>query len=143
MPLANKQRRKEYLKRYAQEHREDMRRNRKRWQEKRGEDYWKTFYIRHREELKAKTREWNHKIKLLALSAYSENGTPRCLRCGVNDIDVLTIDHINGGGNEHRRQLRVGSGTHFFYWLRRNNYPSGFQVLCWNCNVKKRLREGC
>ena len=23
------------------------------------------------------------------------------------------------------------------YWLEKNNFPSGFQILCWNCNFAK------
>jgi hypothetical protein len=26
------------------------------------------------------------------------------------------------------------SGTHLYLWLKQNNYPPGFRVLCMNCN---------
>jgi len=38
------------------------------------------------------------KRKVLVLQIYSK-GTTRCARCGISDIDVLTIDRINNGGN--------------------------------------------
>ena len=141
MPYANRAKRKEYLRRYAQSHKEDIKRNQRKYRVGRGVQYYKTYYAENKERIKAKTRYWNRKIKLLVFSAYSKNGIPQCVRCGITDTDILTIDHINGGGNQHRKQLNVGSGTHFFYWLRRNEYPNGYQVLCWNCNVKKRFTE--
>lgn len=29
------------------------------------------------------------------------------------------------------------------WWLRRNNYPNGFQVLCHNCNMAKGFYGKC
>jgi hypothetical protein len=51
----------------------------------------------------------------------------------------LTIDHIENNGAEHRRQQRNGQnkGHDIYAWLRKNNYPEGFQVLCYNCNCAK------
>ena len=57
-----------------------------------------------------------------------------CQHCGENVIELLTIDHINGGGNKHRKSL---GQTNFYSWLKRNNYPIGFQILCYNCNCVK------
>lgn len=82
------------------------------------------------------------KLKLLVLSQYS-GGSPTCVRCGITDIDVLCIDHINNNGNVQRAKDNTGLGQNFYKWLKRNNYPEGYQVLCWNCNIKKRITEGC
>jgi hypothetical protein len=68
-----------------------------------------------------------------------------CRFCGESLFVFLTIDHINGGGNQHRRSLtdsfnrysKLNSGVDIGKWLRRNNYPGGFQVLCVNCNHAK------
>ena len=38
--------------------------------------------------------------------------------CDVTDIDMLQVDHINGGGNKHRREIN----NSFFGWLIKNNY---------------------
>jgi hypothetical protein len=48
-------------------------------------------------------------------------------------MGFLTIDHENGDGAAHRRQIGQGSIV-LYRWLRRNNYPPGFRTLCWNCN---------
>lgn len=67
-----------------------------------------------------------------------------CTCCGIDDWRFLTIDHINGGGNEHRRELGTVGGQPFFRWLRNNGYPKdNFQVLCMNCNVAKSWYGQC
>ena len=59
-----------------------------------------------------------------------------CACCPEVNLRFLTIDHINGGGNEHRKSLGINGGGHSFYrWLIRNEFPDGFQVMCWNCNI--------
>ena len=57
-----------------------------------------------------------------------------CKCCGESNIEFLTIHHVNGNGNQHRREIGVGSGGHFYIWLKKNNFPEGFAVLCFNCN---------
>jgi len=62
-----------------------------------------------------------------------------CVRCGYDDIRALSMDHIDGGGDAHRRRvLGYRGGNSLYYWLRRNQYPPGFQVLCMNCQWIKR-----
>jgi len=53
-----------------------------------------------------------------------------CACCGEDDVRFLTFDHIDGGGRQHEVEI----GSHLAPWLRKNGYPAGFQVLCWNCN---------
>lgn len=76
------------------------------------------------------------KRKIDVLKAYSKDPfKPACVKCGFDDYRALQIDHINGNGAKHRREL----GTNYLYtWLRKNGYPEGFQVLCANCNWIKR-----
>jgi len=57
----------------------------------------------------------------------------KCACCGEGQYEFMTIDHMNGGGSKHRRELKQ-EGAKFIFWLRRNGYPEGFQVLCNNCN---------
>ena len=69
-----------------------------------------------------------------------------CACCGTDHLDFLTIDHIDGRGAEHRTHLfgdRGMSGVHFYRWLHKNGMPTGFQVLCFNCNVSKHLGGIC
>ena len=41
-----------------------------------------------------------------------------------------------GGGNRHRISLGK-SGYNFYYWLRKIGYPSGYSIMCMNCNWGK------
>lgn len=49
---------------------------------------------------------------------------------------ALTIDHLEGGGVKHRKETRYWS---FYKWLARQGYPTGFQVLCMNCQMIKKI----
>jgi hypothetical protein len=59
-----------------------------------------------------------------------------CSCCGENRIEFLSVDHIDGGGNQHNQKLRK-EGTTLYRWLIKNNFPPGFQVLCYNCNTAR------
>ena len=78
-------------------------------------------------------RKWNAKLRSDVLQAYGNV----CACCGETEYKFLSIDHVDGNGANHRRQVGVGSGFHFYLWLRRNGFPKGFQVLCHNCNQAK------
>lgn len=78
-------------------------------------------------------RRQNKKAREIVLKAYGE----KCACCGENEEAFLSIDHVNGGGTAHRKEIRVSSGKTFYRWLINNNFPDGFQTLCMNCNVAK------
>jgi hypothetical protein len=88
------------------------------------------------------SRERHFKDKVAAFEAY---GGPVCKCCGETELEFLSIDHINGDGAAHRKEMAKNSnssphaycGYHLHTWLRLNNYPPGFQVLCMNCNFAK------
>lgn len=63
-----------------------------------------------------------------------------CQCCGETQYEFLAIDHIEGGGMNHRRALR---SQNIYPWLIKNNYPEGFQVLCHNCNLAKGFYGAC
>jgi hypothetical protein len=65
-----------------------------------------------------------------------------CACCGEDNVDLLTIDHVNGGGKKHRKEIGVRAGYGFYSWLRNNNFPTGFQVLCFNCNDGRSVNGG-
>jgi hypothetical protein len=62
-----------------------------------------------------------------------------CACCGETERRFLSIDHVNGGGQRHRKAIGGGS---LYTWLRVNGFPPGFQVLCHNCNLGKTLNRG-
>lgn len=68
-------------------------------------------------------------------------GRCQCLPCGETRLQFLCIDHINGGGIEHRRNMKAPS---IYVWLKRNNCPTEeFRVLCFNCNSAKGFYGYC
>jgi hypothetical protein len=76
-------------------------------------------------------REWFRKLREAVIHHYGGE-TPSCACCGLTDFRILTIDHIEGGGKAHRRI--TGNGMSFYRWLQKNGYPSGYRILCHNCN---------
>ena len=63
-----------------------------------------------------------------------------CECCGENHLDLLSIDHIGGGGNIHRKE--IGEGTTFYRWLAKNNFPEGYRTLCHSCNFGAAQNNG-
>ncbi len=82
--------------------------------------------------MKSYNRERAQQIKMEVLHAYGLV----CVCCRLDHTEFLCIDHIDGGGDEHRRAVGGGSSK-IYRWLKKNNYPPGFQVLCANCNLGK------
>lgn len=77
--------------------------------------------------------------RIAALRAYAGGVEPACACCGESALAFLALDHVNGGGHKQRQELGGGG---FYVWLRKNNYPEGFQVLCHNCNLGRQLNGG-
>lgn len=111
------------------------------------------YYLANKEQVIKKTREWatNNPGKV---KEYKKKGNQRlrkiifeyygmkCVCCGETEYKFLSIDHIEGGGNKHRKSLGFGAST-MYSWLKKNNFPKGFQVLCHNCNQAKGFYGKC
>jgi hypothetical protein len=80
----------------------------------------------------------NRQYRTDALVAYGN----KCACCGEVTTEFLGIDHIDGGGVQHRKELAL-QGTHLYLWLKKEGYPEGFQVLCHNCNLAKGFYGVC
>lgn len=105
---------------------------------KQAADWYKEYYQNHRDKRIQDYKQGNQQIKREVLTYYG-NGKLACVKCGCDDVRALTIDHINGGGEIHRKAI----GTRPMYrWLKNNNLPLGFQTLCNNCNFVKKIING-
>jgi hypothetical protein len=83
------------------------------------------------------TRIWRIRVRSECFVAYGG----KCACCGETEPLFLEIDHINGGGGKHRKE--VPGGTAIYMWLREQGYPKGeFQLLCRNCNYGKHRNGG-
>ena len=78
---------------------------------------------------KAKKRTSHRAHKLMIFAHYGA----KCECCGITDVDVLSLDHTNGQGNDHRRNLKT-HGSGFYLWVVKNKFPEILRVLCLNCN---------
>ena len=78
----------------------------------------------------------NHRFRDAVLDHYGRE----CVCCGESEVLFLCLDHVENDGAAHRREH--GTGSKFMEWVVRNNYPSGLQTLCWNCNAGKHLNGG-
>lgn len=78
--------------------------------------------------------KYHLKYKNKVIDAYGSG----CAECKISDIKYLTIDHKNNDGADQRKKLKCGTGSKFYRWLIKNNFPDlGLQVLCYNCNCSK------
>jgi hypothetical protein len=91
--------------------------------------------------------ETKEKIKKEVFSHYSKlhsnSNIPCCRCCGENShMDFLTVDHIDGRKNRPEKEQKL-VGLALNRWLKKNNYPEGFQILCFNCNSTKGFFGSC
>ena len=98
----------------------------------------KKYYKNNKARILSRNKEYWKKQKQLVLDQYGSI----CSCCGEHRVEFLTIDHINGGGHQHRESLKK-KGKNFLFWLINNNFPEGYQVLCMNCNFSKGLFGYC
>lgn len=151
MPYKNPEKAKEHQRLYYQEHKEQIKKSTKVWAVNNREKmlgYGRKYREIHRDEYNKRNREriranpephrianerYQRRLKLEILTHYGGN-PPQCACCKESHIEFLAIDHIGGGGNKHRKKVGIGWGK-FYLWLKRQDYPSGFRVLCHNCNM--------
>lgn len=95
----------------------------------------RSYYGRNRDRVKSNVKAYQLKTKIEVLTHYSK-GTPRCSHCSEKDLRFLCLDHSDGGGKAHKREIG-GAGGYVYLWARKNEFPPMFQVLCHNCNTRK------
>lgn len=82
----------------------------------------------------------HQELRIEVLGHYA-GGQPACACCKEMILEFLSVDHVNGGGSEHRK---VGlKGATIYRWLKKEGYPEGYQVLCHNCNQAKGFYGEC
>jgi hypothetical protein len=81
-------------------------------------------------------KEYARRLKNQVLEAYGSC----CVCCGETNPGFLSIDHVNGGGREHRRS--VGGGVMLYLDIIRRGFPAEFQIQCFNCNLGRNLNGG-
>lgn len=80
----------------------------------------------------------NYKLKLRQdlLDAYGH----KCACCGETTDEFLELDHINGGGNKHRKL----ETKDLYSLLKKQGYPKDkYRLLCANCNHSLGMKGYC
>lgn len=95
--------------------------------------YHKEQRAKHRAEGKLTYSQKNYRRLRMEVMSHYAGGAPSCACCGEATFEFLSIDHVDGGGAEHRRNL-AAQGTILYRWIKREGFPPGFRVLCHNCN---------
>jgi hypothetical protein len=112
-----------------------MPRKNKKWKS----EYMREWYLAHREEQILHMRELRKQLRDETFTAY---GGYVCACCGETNPGFLSLDHIDNNGNAHRRAIKRKSGVGFQYWLKKNGFPPGIQILCYNCNLGRAFAGG-
>jgi hypothetical protein len=84
-------------------------------------------------------------ILLFYSKRLSDSNIPCCNCCGENShTDFLAVDHIAGKKqmDSESELVKLGyssskRGSTLHKWIKDNNFPYGFQILCHNCNQAK------
>ncbi len=80
---------------------------------------------------------------LVQIFDYYSGGANRCACCGEQERDFLTLDHVAGNSNKTSVALGIPrAGANLYFWLARNSFPHGYQILCMNCNMSKGKHGG-
>ncbi len=93
-------------------------------------DYFAQWYQKNKTRRRARDREQARSLRKQVLDHYGR----RCACCGETFEEFLTIDHIDGGGAEQKRNLNHNS---LYLWLRKQGMPEGFRTLCYSCNIAR------
>ena len=139
MPYRNREDEKAHSERYYREHKEHILAYKKHYYLEHKEEkdtYCREYDKRNHEAKKRRLRELNQAVRLEVLTHYG-NGRCACIRCGESRLACLSIDHIQHVGAQ--RKVRRGEST--VRWLKKNNYPIGYQTLCMNCQWVKRTEN--
>lgn len=120
-------------------------------------DTYKAYHAKHKDKYKKLNEDWisknrerynaskwilydKNKRKIINKISGGEN---KCSICGIDDIEVLTIDHVNNDGAKHRKEIvgtrRGGIAAYRDYRLLAACSDYEVQILCMNCNLKKEM----
>jgi len=88
-----------------------------------------------REAFLEKRRARDRRIKLAVILAYGSI----CACCGESNEAFLTLDHVEGGGNQHRK---MNGSLNSWRWARANGFPKILQLSCMNCNQGRYINGG-
>ena len=127
---------KEYMVKYRENHKEEIKTCQKRYNENHQKER-EEYYNKNREKILNQNKEYNKQIKIQALNIL---GSCNCIICGNINLNYLTVDHIDKTGSLDRKNII--NGKNFYSFLSNGLYPaeklSNLRILCYNCNCGRR-----
>lgn len=96
----------------------------------------KRYMAKNGEKILSYKRDWRRGLKE---KIFDKHGRV-CKHCGVKDIRVLQIDHVNGDGYKERTASKNNWGEYLIHILK--DETNSYQILCANCNWIKRIENG-
>jgi hypothetical protein len=66
-----------------------------------------------------------------------------CEKCNVTDPEILSIDHIYGGGIQEKKIRRGLEYLKYLNKLSTEELKNNYQLLCYNCNYSKGFFKIC
>lgn len=96
----------------------------------------RVVFLKNPETQRSYKRKWNKNLKNQVFEYYCDSKEFKCMKCGFSDIRALTLDHIEGQGNKHRKDV-----GYVYRWVVKNDFPEGFQILCMNCQFVKKYEN--
>ena len=104
-----------------------------------GKKYAAQYFSKNKNIVVDAKRTYRHKIRQIVLDHYGR----KCACCGETIEEFLCVDHINNDGNKHRKSFKTYGGASINAWLIKNDFPTDFQILCFNCNSAKHIYGLC
>lgn len=113
---------------------------------------WQNYYQKNKKIIRKNNHNWylKNRKRSLRLSKklhleqkknvifHYSKGKMCCGCCGETTFKFLTINHKKKDGAKHRKELNNGngrtSGGVIYRYLIRNDFPKGYNILCYNCN---------
>jgi hypothetical protein len=77
-------------------------------------------------------RNYSRQFRLKLIEAYGGH----CICCGETEPKFLELDHVDGGGGKHRKQIGAGAEP-LYRWCVKNGFPNTLQLICANCHNAK------
>src|SRR3990167_4620750 len=130
---------KEYTRLWRKNNKEHLKEYNKRWREENKEEFLerrRVYRASRKEQINEYRRGYIRKIREEVVVHYGG----KCACCGEKEFVFLAIDHVNGGGSKHRKEVGAYSIPS---WLKKNGYPKDYQILCHNCNQAKSIKGVC
>ncbi|MEK6879333.1 MAG: hypothetical protein AABY22_06995 [Nanoarchaeota archaeon] len=135
MPHKNPQKKKEYLKKYYQKNKEHWKLKAKKFIQN-NPTYFQEYNKKHRNKAKEiYEARYRFKIKIKVIQKLGG----QCKICGIKDIRVLEVNHINGGGSKETREKT----NRFYIGIANGNRKiDDLELRCANHNIIYEYEQG-